>query len=336
MLNIKNIGKKVIFCTILNFIFFSVNAQIKWINLDSLYQPLPSSFHIYKSSDSLDEKPNVMYYAVADIKDENLKFTTDTTYKRRLTPTQFYKKNKEPLLVVNCSFFSFATNQNLNIVVKDGKIVSYNEETVPAKGYDTLTYFHSFFGALGISKKRKADVVWIYTDSSKRYPYASEFALPSIHDSIANPTLEYILQNTSIVAGEGGNSSNSFSKWKMQTVIGGGPVLLQNGEINISNNYERKFAGKAMYNHEPRTAIGYTKDNKLIILVCEGRSKKASGLTLIQLAQIFKGLGCVEALNLDGGGSSCMLINGKETNDPSSGGLQRPVPSVFLIEKKAR
>jgi exopolysaccharide biosynthesis protein len=47
-----------------------------------------------------------------------------------------------------------------------------------------------------------------------------------------------------------------------------------------------------------------------------------------------KDLGCVEALNLDGGGSSCMLINGKETNTPSSKGVQRPVPSVFLIEKK--
>ncbi len=120
----------------------------------------------------------------------------------------------------------------------------------------------------------------------------------------------------------------------MQTAIGGGPALLQNGEIKITNNEERKFGGKAINNHEPRTAIGYTKDNKLVILVCEGRSKTAAGLTLTQLAQILKDIGCVEALNLDGGGSSCMLINGKETNSPSGKGQQRPVPSVFLIERK--
>jgi exopolysaccharide biosynthesis protein len=47
-----------------------------------------------------------------------------------------------------------------------------------------------------------------------------------------------------------------------------------------------------------------------------------------------KDLECVEALNLDGGGSSCLLVNGKETNTPSTKGVQRPVPSVFLIEKK--
>jgi exopolysaccharide biosynthesis protein len=64
------------------------------------------------------------------------------------------------------------------------------------------------------------------------------------------------------------------------------------------------------------------------------RFLQTAGLTLTQLAKVFKDLNCVEALNLDGGGSSCLLINGKETNTPSSKGVQRPVPSVFLIEKK--
>ena len=61
-----------------------------------------------------------------------------------------------------------------------------------------------------------------------------------------------------------------FQKWKMKTAVGGGPVLLQNGEIKITNNEELKFAGKAIEDKHPRTAMGYTKDNKLIILVIEG------------------------------------------------------------------
>ncbi|HEY5370621.1 MAG TPA: phosphodiester glycosidase family protein [Hanamia sp.] len=316
------------------FIFSHTTAQVKWINVDSFYQPLPPSFHIYKSNDSLDGKPNVMYYAIADIKDQDLEFTTDTTYKRRITPDDFYKKNSNPLLVVNCSFFSFATNQNLNLVVKNGRLISYNEETIAARGKDTLTYFHSFYGALGISKKRRADVAWVYTDSSKKYPYASQLAMSYVQDSVAKPKLEYILSKTLIVKGHRGSSSDAFSKWKMRTAVGGGPVLVQGGEIKITNNEERKFAGKDINNHEPRTAIGYTRDNKLVILVCEGRSKGAAGLTLVQLAGILRNLGCAEALNLDGGGSSCMLVNGKETNIPSGKGVQRPVPSVFLIERK--
>ncbi len=318
---------KMIFCMAFSTIIISANAQSNWINIDSLYEPLPPSMHVYRSSDSVDEKPNVMYYAIADLKDKRLNFTTDTTYKRRLTPTEFYQKNTHPLLVVNSSFFSFATDQNLNVVIKNGKLIGYNEETIAGKGTDTLTYYHSFFGTLGISKQRKADVAWVYTDSTTKIPFASQKPIPFFRDSIESLNFNYLKSKTK-------NESVNFKKWKMKTAIGGGPVLLQNGEIKITNNEERKFPGNAVNNLEPRTAIGYTKDQKIIILVCEGRSTNAAGLSLIQLAKIFKELGCVEAVNLDGGGSSCMLINGKETNTPSTKGIQRPVPSVFLIETR--
>lgn len=318
--------KKLFFSWLFSIIFIFANAQSKWINLDSLYQPLPASMHIFKSNDTLDGKPNVMYYAIADLKDKNLKFTSDTSYKRRLTPSQFYEKNNKPWLVVNCSFFSFATNQNLNAVIKNGKLVSYNEQNIRGKGKDTLTYFHPFFGAMGISKNRKADVAWLYTDSTKKYPYASETPVHFLKDSLQKMNLDYIKNKTRKTA--------HFSKWKMQTVIGGGPVLLQNGEIKITNNEERKFAGNAINDRHPRTAIGYTKENQLIILVAEGRTESAAGITLVQEAQILRDLGCAEALNLDGGGSSCMIINGKATNSPSDKGEQRSVPSVFLIGRK--
>ena len=119
------------------------------------------------------------------------------------------------------------------------------------------------------------------------------------------------------------------------TAVGGGPVLMQQGKIKITNNEEVKFAGKAIDDKHPRTAMGYTKDNKLIILVVEGRNPgKAEGATLTQQAQIFKDLGCWEALNLDGGGSSCLLVNGKETIKVSDATGQRPVPAVFMIKRR--
>ena len=59
------------------------------------------------------------------------------------------------------------------------------------------------------------------------------------------------------------------------------------------------------------------KKGKLIIMVIKGRYPDAAGATLTQEAQLLKNLGCEEALNLDGGGSSCMIVNGKETIKPS-------------------
>ena len=83
----------------------------------------------------------------------------------------------------------------------------------------------------------------------------------------------------------------------------------------------------------PPTEIGYTKDGTMIILAIQGRMKGlAEGATLPQMAKIMVYLGCVEAMNLDGGGSSCMLINGKETIKPSDPTGQRPVPAVLVIK----
>ena len=97
------------------------------------------------------------------------------------------------------------------------------------------------------------------------------------------------------------------------------------------------FQEKQSMTNIPRTAMGYTSNHKLIILVIEGRHPGiAEGATLLQEAQIFKSLGCVEALNLDGGGSSCMLINGKETIMPSDKEGERAVPAVFLIKGERR
>ena len=118
----------------------------------------------------------------------------------------------------------------------------------------------------------------------------------------------------------------------MKTAIGGGPVLVQAGKIKITNEEELKFTGKAINDKHPRTCMGYTGDGYLIIMAIQGRLPGiAEGATLEQEAKLLKDLGCIEALNLDGGGSSCMLVNGKETITPSSKGVQRPVPAVFII-----
>jgi hypothetical protein len=319
-------------------IFFSLNissfSQLKWNCVDSIFQPLPSSVHVYRTSDSLpDGKPNIAFYLIADLKDKHLVFDTDTTLKRRLTPDQFYQKNKQPLAVVNCTFFSFETNQNLNVVIRDGKMLGYNIHSIPGRGKDTLTYKHPLRSALGITQKRIADIAWIFSDSLHKYAYAIQVPAVPATDSGKQYPFKTAKSNTSILKHH--MPKASFKKWKMHTAVGGGPVLLQGGEIKITNEEELMFTGNAINDKHPRTAMGYTKDGKLIILVVQGRYPGiAEGVTLKQEAEMLKNLGCIEALNLDGGGSSCLLVNGKNTITPSSAGIQRPVPAVFLINEK--
>ena len=111
--------------------------------------------------------------------------------------------------------------------------------------------------------------------------------------------------------------------------------MIQGGTIQITNEEELKFTGKAINDKHPRTCAGYTADGYLIIMAIQGRFPGiAEGATLEQEAKLLLDLHCTEALNLDGGGSSCLLINGKETIKPSTNGVERPVPSVFIIAKK--
>jgi hypothetical protein len=306
--------------------------KMNWVNVDSAFGPLPSSVHVFRSADLIDGKPNIAYYVIADLKDKDLHFTADTTLARRFTPKQFYEKNEKPLVVVNTTFFSFATNQNLNTVIKDGKQVGFTVHSIAGKGADTLTYRHPFGSAIGISKKRKADVAWLYTDSAAKFPVAWDRPIISLKDSSykLHPSEKEIRRSIRKL----NRKWNALgSKWKMQTAVGGGPVLVRNGQISISNNEELKFTGNAINDKHPRTAMGYTRDNKLIILVIEGRNPGvAEGASLTQEAMILQQLGCWEALNLDGGGSSCLLVNGKETIWPSDKGVERPVPAVFIIK----
>ena len=316
--------KRFYFSLTLIIIYHHSFAQVKWINVDSLFGPLPPSVHIYRTFDSIGGKPNIAYYLEADLSDKKLEFTVDTSRNRRLKPSEYYAKNDRPLLVVNSTFFSFATNKNLNLVVRNGKKVSSNSILIKGKGSDSVHVLMPHSSAIGISKKRRADIAWIKADTVSTKVLATQ-----------TPPLNLSIRKGNAVTNETVKDGNKFKPWKMQTAVGGGPVLLQEGEIRISNEEEKRFAGKAINDRHPRTAMGYTKSGKLIILIIEGRHPGiAEGASLVHEAELFKQLGCWEALNLDGGGSSCMLVNGKETIRVSDTGGQRAVPAVFIIKHK--
>lgn len=102
------------------------------------------------------------------------------------------------------------------------------------------------------------------------------------------------------------------------TVVSGGPLLVENGRVNV-RTAEEQIAPDIARGRAPRTALGLKKDGTLLMLVVDGRSNASAGLTLAELAQYFVKLGAVSAVNYDGGGSSEMVINGRIVNVPSDG-----------------
>jgi hypothetical protein len=298
-------------------------AQPHWKNVDSIYKPLPGGVHVQRWTDSLNGHPFIAYYVSAPLKDKDLIFSDQVTNDKRFTPSQFYQLEQFPLLVVNCAYFSIETNQNISMVMKDGRLVAYSVPSLRGQGDDSLLYYYPTRGAIGIDRKRNADVAWTFTDSAHRWPYAFEEMPVVAKGEEANPSI-YDLRDI------------EWKWWKMRTAVGGGPVLIHDGQIWITNKEEQLFSGGDIDRH-PRTAMGYTRDGHLIVLAIQGRSLGvADGATLMEEAKILFDLKCYEALNLDGGGSSCLLVNGKETIKPSDKDGERPVPAVFLIREKTK
>jgi phosphodiester glycosidase len=299
---------------------FAQHGQIKWKNVDRDFGPLPHSMRVFMTNDSLNGFPFIAYYVSAQLKDKALQFTAQIGDNKRFTPAQYYQLEQFPLLVVNCSFFSFETGQNLSMIMKDGKLVAYNVVSLKGTGADSLLYYYPTRSAIGIDRKRRADIAWIYTDSAHRRPYAFE-EMPVVAKGEDKAPSIYDLNDI------------EWKWWKMRTAVGGGPTLIHDGQIWITNKEEQLYPGGEKEKH-PRTAMGYTRDGRLIILAIEGRFPGiAEGATLQEEARILSDLGCYAALNLDGGGSSCLLVNGKETIKPTDKTGERPVPAVFLIKK---
>ena len=113
-------------------------------------------------------------------------------------------------------------------------------------------------------------------------------------------------------------------------IISGGPYLVRNGELFVDMTAQRL---SAVGGRNPRTAIGYTKDNHLIMMTADGREGASVGLTLMELASLMKEFGCVNAMNLDGGGSTVMYVNGSVVNKPAvQGGI--PLSHTLTISHK--
>jgi len=99
--------------------------------------------------------------------------------------------------------------------------------------------------------------------------------------------------------------------------ISGGPYLVKDGQIFIDVK-DQKLG--SIGGRNPRTAVGYTPDNRFIMITVDGRQKGSVGATFNELAQIMKKFGCINAMNLDGGSSTQMVVQNRVVNHPLSKG----------------
>ena len=118
---------------------------------------------------------------------------------------------------------------------------------------------------------------------------------------------------------------------KATSIIGGGPQLIRDGRIEITNDAE-KILPAFVNDRHPRTAIAKLKSGEILLLTVDGRQPGESvGMSLTMLADLLLEFGATQAINLDGGGSTTMVIGNKLVNKPSDAAGERPVSDAILV-----
>jgi Phosphodiester glycosidase len=120
-------------------------------------------------------------------------------------------------------------------------------------------------------------------------------------------------------------------------VVGGGPRILRDGRVAAAARAEgfaplRSFAQVFVNGRQPRTLAGVTEEGRLLLVTIDGRRPGWSvGMTLPEAARLMRSLGAVDALNLDGGGSTTMVVRGEVVNRPSDGRGERRVSDALYV-----
>lgn len=298
-----------------------------WVEVtDNRFGSLPDYIKVYHSPATLKGKKAEAWIATADLSkaqfhvwglnDPELDGSPDMLKK----PTDVYNSFNEPVLVINGGYFyvDSGTNYPASLAVENGVMLSPN---INYASEDWVTMYYPTRAAFIQHADGTVEACWTYfagADNHYMYPVPAENSYGSTPQKTPNSSFP-----------------EGAKPFEAKTAIGAGPVLIKNGELVNSWRYECLPGDYDVNcaNPDPRTAIGVTADNRLVLFVCEGRemTEGVFGYSTENVAKILKEFGCTEAINLDGGGSSCLLVNGFETIKPSDG-AQRSVGSCIYIK----
>jgi hypothetical protein len=298
--------------------------NLTWTPVTDVNTVLPSEIKVYETSTQLSGRNFKAYYAIADMSTGNIELKTIFSSTAKKPSAHIAATTNETIYVMtNGGYFGYngSTAVSYSLVMDRGSKLADNIASLTRGNY----VYSVTRGAFGVTAAQVPSVKWAVGNFVYDHPSQN------IEGEIPQPAASSVFPGNSV-------------SWNAYTAIGGAPVLIKDGKIMI--DFTTTFSGKYLTNYEllqtdifgttvrpPRTVIGSTADNKLILFICDGRQTHSDGATLTELAQIMKGLGCVNALNLDGGGSTAMIAGGTLLNKPSDG-TERAVPSVVAFVKK--
>lgn len=199
------------------------------------------------------------------------------------------------------------------------------------RGENTTILYNSLFGSY--TKTNEFGTEYVIRDGRVTAVSQGNSFIPSgsqvisVHGT-AQEAFAGVKVGDKVAVGESFGSELDGAK----NIIGAGPELLRGGMVNVTAEAEQ-FPNDIARGRAPRTAVGIKADGKMLLLVVDGRQSHSIGATLVETAQLLKRFGAVNGFNLDGGGSSELVLQGQIMNSPSDG-RERAVGSAVVVVRK--
>lgn len=285
------------------------NINMHWQPVDSLNAALPEGICVFAGED--DALPlRAWYVRVEEGRPEIVTrvLMSDDKSDNRETVSSF-ARDESACVVINGGYFNMSRtpSNHAGLLVCDGKILSRATRSVLR---DSLRY-QTARATLGFTSADEVHVAWVTTRSDSLFTWT---APPQHAPGRPAPELDY----------------SEAQHWNIRDAVAAGPALIVDGKIKITSD-EEVFFGTTIPNVHPRTAAGITSSGDLILMVVDGRQMTSRGVSLEELASLMLEVGAVEALNLDGGGSSALVVNHMLLNHPAGGTTEREVMSAIAV-----
>jgi hypothetical protein len=156
-----------------------------------------------------------------------------------------------------------------------------------------------------------------------------------VDDLLAIATVGSELRVESALVNEAGEEVDTSFR---ESIVNGGPELVRDGQLYVTaaadgfvHPANPSFFYGFVHKRNPRTFAGVDPHGRAVLVTSDGRDTDTFGLSIAETAAVAQALGLEDALNLDGGGSTTMVVDGQVVNDPSDATGERPVGDVLLI-----
>jgi len=287
------------------------------------------------------------------------------------TVTSMAKRHK-PIVAINGSYFNMDPGDAFPVgfLMLDGRVVYFSHthrsafgltrDNIPLFGYprtrgsiyveDTGEYFYID----GMNRERSANQAIVYTTEfgARTTTKRSELEIVverGVVKEIGSRNMRIPADGFVIsLAGDAMKYKKLFrigapvklyfvieAEWlRVFNSLTGGPMLIRGGRIVVQETQSEQFK-RSIHERNPLTAVASTANGHLLFVVVDGRRPNFSvGLSYMELSDFLRGIGAVNAIAMDGGGSSIMVVNGETVNKPSDGSPRSVTNALCVFQRK--